>query len=180
MWMLVVVVLATVSSAANLYTIAVVADVHLDLNYDPTVVPEDRCRSGGRKSQTLALYGRKGCDGPYSLFISTLNKLKSVNPNPDLILAPGDMVNHFLPINENLPFDPVAYAAIQKVIANYTATMAQEFPNTPIIFTSGNNDYLYNYQVPDLAHKAMHNAYLYDKWIHSIKANANAVALRSY
>lgn len=165
-----VIFLSLFTLAYTKFTVAVMNDVHLDLKYNPSVIVEDFCQNGGRKTSTLAPYGRKGCDSPYSLFISSLEKLKSVNPHPDLMLVPGDIVTHAIPRTDG-KFDPLLYQQLKYVVNNYTDTVSQMFPETPILFTQGNDDYVINYQVPDTQHKFDYYQFMYQKIITDIKAN---------
>ena len=152
------------------YIISMINDVHLDLKYDPTVDVKSHCQTGMTKDNTLALYGRHGCDGPFTLFKSALEKMKAVNPSPNLILVPGDMVSHTIPRLDGR-FDQYYYDELKVTIANFTATIASYFPDIPIIFTQGNDDYGINYQVPDAKNRADYYGFVYNKTIVEIKSN---------
>lgn len=155
------------------FSVAVITDVHLDLNYDPESSSEDNCQKGKRKTSTIAYYGRKNCDSPFSLFKSALMKIKSLNP--DLVLVPGDLASHFVQLPIKQDFNLSAYRIIQNNIANFTNTIGDILFGLPIMFTPGNGDYLYNYQVPKFKHKHQYYNFLYKKWILDIYANKNAV-----
>jgi len=152
------------------FTVSVIGDIHLDLNYDPTVNPDSFCQIGGTKSSTVAPYGRHGCDSPYSLFKSTLEKMKAQNPNPDLIVVPGDMVTHIIPsLTHNFTLEK--YESLKEVISNSTKEIALMFPKVPVIFTQGNDDYVVNYQVPNKTYKKDFYSFVYEKVIKEIEAN---------
>lgn len=150
--------------------------MHLDLKYDPTVDAKSRCQANMTKDATLALYGRHGCDSPYVLFKAALEKMKAVNPRPNIVMVPGDLVTHTIPRLDGR-FDPFYYEQLKIVIANYTATMASYFPDTPIIFTQGNDDYAINYQVPDHSHRDDYYEFVYNKTILEIPSNNISVTV---
>jgi hypothetical protein len=151
-------------------------DVHLDLNYDPYGSSKSACQLGKLKDDTLALYGRIGCDSPYALFKSGLDKMKEVNPKPDVILVPGDMVTHAIPKNNGI-FDSNTYKELRNVIENYTMTVSGVFPDTPVVFTLGNDDFAINYNVPNNLYKYNYYKFTYKQFITNIKANKFAVVL---
>ncbi len=155
-------------SAAATIKVAVLTDIHLDLNYDSTVSHEGKCRKGRVKSPTIAPYGRKSCDSPYSLAESALEQIKKLKP--DLLLIPGDIVNHFSQIHPNQKFSGSAYGFIKKTIANFTALVKEKLPGTPVVYTVGNDDYVYNYQVPSSMIKKDYYGFLYEQWIKSFLA----------
>ncbi len=172
--------LFSVVSAQLHFTVSVMTDVHLEPDYDPHVDSKAACLSGRRNlSSTLALYGRKGCDSPTTLFESALRKMKEAVPMPNVIVVPGDLVTHSIPRGANAKFDAVRYAKLKSVIANYTRLVLREFPYTPILFTPGNDDYVINYNVPDQAHSADYYGFLYKTWIKDIGANKMAVIIRN-
>jgi hypothetical protein len=159
------------------FTVSVVGDIHLDLNYDPTVNPDSFCQVGGTKSSTVAPYGRHGCDSPYSLLKSTLEEMKTRNPNPDLIVVPGDIVTHIIPsLSHNFTLEK--YESLKEVIANSTKEIALNFPKVPVIFTQGNDDYVVNYQVPNKTYKRDFYSFAYKKVIKEIEANKAYVRVK--
>eukprot|EP00826_Nyctotherus_ovalis_P042514 TRINITY_DN437_c0_g1_i2.p1 TRINITY_DN437_c0_g1~~TRINITY_DN437_c0_g1_i2.p1 ORF type:complete len:185 (+),score=28.80 TRINITY_DN437_c0_g1_i2:258-812(+) len=152
------------------FTMSVISNIHLDLNYDPTVDSDSFCQTGGTRSLTIAPYGRHGCDTPYSLFKSTLEEMRVQNPSPDLIVVPGDMVTHMIPsLSSN--FSVEKYMSLKEVIANVTEEIGLAFPKVPVIFTQGNDDYVVNYQVPNRTYKKDFYSFVYEKVIRSIEAN---------
>jgi hypothetical protein len=122
------------------------------------------------KDPTLALYGRHGCDSPFILFKAALEKMVAVNPSPNIVMVPGDIVSHTIPRLDGR-FDDFYYNELKITIANYTATIASYFPDVPIIFTQGNDDYGINYQVPDKTHRDDYYEFVYNKTIKEIKSN---------
>ncbi|MDR3548774.1 MAG: metallophosphoesterase [Candidatus Pacebacteria bacterium] len=166
---------STSSSSASKFDIAVLNDVHLELLYDPYGAPEDACRPNSSRSTIFAPFGRHGCDSPLSLFTPTLAKMRSVLPHPNLILIPGDLVSHTVPTGRKGSFDPVRYERLKETISTYTRGIAATFPGVPIVFTPGNDDYVINYNVPDVAHKADYYQFMYQRWVKDILANNIAV-----
>lgn len=157
---------------AHSFTFGVITDIHLDLGYDPEVGRLDHCKKGGKKANFPALYGRKGCDTPYSLLVSCIEELKK--KKIDAILVAGDLANHFSHIRKKNPFNNETYRRLKNIIENCTITLKRAFPNTPIIFTPGNNDFLYNYQLPSPELKEDYYEFLYNTWIKNINANKEA------
>ncbi len=146
------------------FRLAVLTDVHLDLNYDPTVAPEAKCQKGQlKKSSTVAYYGRKNCDTPYALVESAVEKIRSLNP--DLVLMPGDIASHFVQIPLAQEFSVRAYDQLKHVLANFTSLVREKLPNIPVVFTLGNDDYIYNYQVPAEKIKNDFYGFLHQLWI---------------
>lgn len=169
-----IVILLSFREVKGTFNVAMINDVHLDLNYDPYGSDQTACQKGKLRDTTLALYGRIGCDSPHSLFLSGLNEMKKVNPNPDVIIVPGDMVAHVIPKNNGI-FDPDAYKKLRTTITNFTMTIASVFPTTPIVFTQGNDDYVINYNVPNQQYKYDYYKFAYNSYITNIKANKIAV-----
>ncbi len=171
----VLLVLMLTLTQAKDFHVPVISDVHLELNYDPRVTSYDYCLRGGRPATEPAFYGRRGCDTPHTLFYSALQRMKNVESHPDLIIVPGDMVTHFLCFEDNREFNETIYQEILSVMNNYTQTTAAVFPGVPVVFTEGNADYMYDYQVPTPKYKTRHYQALYDSWIKNIPANSAAV-----
>ena len=113
---------------------AVLNDVHLDLNFDPTscvtkatgvagidTFPDSFTDHTSRQQQPLdsksstAVYGKLGCDPPLALLEAFLDKLSTTEKNLDFILMPGDLVVHGVPLN---PDDPTEgnYTLLEQTI----------------------------------------------------------------
>ena len=157
--------------------VAVLTDIHLDLDYDPDASHVDQCHKGRAKTSTFALYGRKCCDSPYSLADSAVSQIKVLNS--DIVLIPGDIVTHFAQISANTSdsfaasaseSNPKVLEEIELVIANFTNLLRSKLQNLPVIFSPGNSDYLYNYQVPNSMIKRHYYAFLYEHWIRNSPA----------
>jgi len=77
-------------------------DIHYDSMYnDPSLRPF-LCRSteGLRNSSTgripAGIYGDYNCDAPWSLVVSAVNAMCSIEPRPDFILWTGYLRNYLL------------------------------------------------------------------------------------
>eukprot|EP00349_Pseudokeronopsis_sp_Brazil_P001623 CAMPEP_0202965382 /NCGR_PEP_ID=MMETSP1396-20130829/9373_1 /ASSEMBLY_ACC=CAM_ASM_000872 /TAXON_ID= /ORGANISM="Pseudokeronopsis sp., Strain Brazil" /LENGTH=75 /DNA_ID=CAMNT_0049688073 /DNA_START=165 /DNA_END=392 /DNA_ORIENTATION=- len=68
----------------------------------------------------------------------------------DAVLVSGDLVVHGLssddPNKNNWPI-------MQETIATISEELSNAFPDTPIIFSIGNNDVMYHYQAPNSTDK---------------------------
>jgi hypothetical protein len=161
------------STKAN-FIVTLMNDVHLDLQYNPKASPSSRCRSKQNDSSIYAKYGRRGCDGPKELLESTLEMMREIEPYPDVIIVPGDLVTHALP-KQSGTFDVELYEEVKETIAYHAKQIALMFPNTPIVFTQGNDDYAVNYQVPNATMKKDYYRETYNYFIKRIPANKAAV-----
>ena len=103
--------------------------------------------------------------------------MKKVNPSPDLIVLPGDFVTHSIP-QKNGTFGIDKYIELKNTIANHSATVAKMFPETPMIFSQGNDDYPINYNVPNKTMKHDYYKSLYSYFVENIKANKFAVIFK--
>ncbi len=168
-------------SAAKDFRVSVISDMHVDMKYDPQVSADLYCTRGEKRDQVPAPYGRHGCDSPYVLFASAVMKMKEAEPSPDLILVPGDFVTHSLIYKRaDKEFNETRYQEIMDTVENVAQSIAREFPGSPIVFTQGNGDYLYNYQVPDQTRKARHYSALYYYWIANIPSNKKAATAENF
>jgi len=68
-------------------------DIHYDNMYNDSSLRPFLCRSyeGLRNSSTgrAGKYGDYNCDAPYSLVVSAINAMKTIEPQPDFILFTG-------------------------------------------------------------------------------------------
>lgn len=158
--------------------VLVMNDVHLDLDYKERASPKTRCRSLRIEDSTRAPFGRRGCDSPKELLDSTLQKMREVVPFPDVIIVPGDLVTHALPLKHG-PYNESLYAEVMRTIEHHAKAVADAFPQTPIIFTQGNDDFPVNYQVPNKTYKYKYYGLTYRFFITNIPANKFAVNLSS-
>lgn len=97
-------ILSTLFFASALaYKVLVVNDMHADPNYNPTSCappPDDAASENGIlamiEDEPIAPIGRYGCDPPITLMTTFLDKIKSTDPDVNLIFMPGDFAAHGL------------------------------------------------------------------------------------
>jgi hypothetical protein len=157
--------------------IGIITDVHLDLEYDPYIPSSKYCHNSDVRTDEVAHFGRQGCDSSYRLMKSTISQMKEITPQPDLILVPGDLSSHQIPLHETSPFKSENWELMKNTVKNLTFSLRDEFQETPLIFSIGNNDVLWHYQVPKKDFKKEFYQFYYDTWITQIPANARAVII---
>jgi len=81
------------------------------------------------------MFGRYGCDSPYSLVSSLIQAILEVESNPDFVILNGDFSAHMV-------FDPnIIYNASMTV----TKMLLDAYPHTQILPTVGNDDFYIDY-----------------------------------
>jgi len=94
-----------------------------------------------------APFGRLGCDSPELLVDTVLDRVARVHPSPLMVLLSGDNLLHDVYLlDPALVADPAAF--MQEGHARLAANLAARFPNSPILFSLGNNDSPLHYDVP--------------------------------
>lgn len=88
--------------------------------------------------ESEAKFGRFGCDTPIGLLRSTLQKMKSVDAQPEFLLISGDFLAHHLP-NETFAL---------KTLHFLTELVSENFPTTVTLPVIGNNDVFPDYHMP--------------------------------
>ena len=86
-------------------------------------------------------------------FEAFVRKIKSMEPNLDVLFITGDFVGHEIPIELNEPDSPFFYNLLLEVHSNISSYISEHLPNTLIIPSFGNNDFKYHYQSADEIHK---------------------------
>ena len=163
------------------YKIGVINDYHMNIYYDQTTsdnacwgsspisLTEIDTDSNSSKVKNIqqaepnAPMGRYGCDPPKVTFESMLKLLKKDLGNVDVLLIPGDVVAHGVPID---PASPLKgdYALLKEIIAEGAQSVFSVFPNTFVIPALGNNDYKYHYQAPYSDEKEEYLSFYYKQW----------------
>eukprot|EP01083_Nonionella_stella_P039566 107603_1 len=126
-------------------TFMTLSDVHYDPFYNETVSAKTFCRSINQESVTTAAkaeFGRQKCDSPLKLIQSTLAKMAEVNPSPDFILIPGDLIAHHPPLGSNPKDELFGYLDL------FSKEIRKKFRNTPVLIAFGNNDYVHHDRSP--------------------------------
>ena len=91
-------------------------------------------------------FGRYGCNPPYLLWKSLYTHMKSIDPDPKVIVFTGDISPHGYPDDKfNLDADttvddlcPTKFLITRNMIRDLVRT----FPNTKWAYTMGNNDHM--------------------------------------
>lgn len=147
---------------ASKLSILVFNDVHVDLNFNIT-----NCKNSlfynFTKNSTFS-NGIHGCDPPLELIKTMVKKMKKDNPNPDLIILPGDFVAHGYSQNLNSNYSELKFQQLKEIINSTFKEIKKEFPNVIILPTLGNNDPKFHYQTPSLNEKNEFYNFLYDVW----------------
>ncbi len=131
---------------------AILTDIHIDPGYQDNITSASSCRKtpDGTEVYTdqLAPYGRLGCDPPLVTLELILKRMRDQEQGLDLLFMPGDFIGHGITIYEGQPFDLAKYQKLKEVHTSISELLAKYLPNTLIIPTLGNNDYIYHYQSP--------------------------------
>ena len=84
----------------------------------------------------------------------------------DVLIIPGDSVAHKVSAaSGSTDVGGVAYAAVKKNLQSTYAKLEEDFPNTLIVPTFGNNDGRYHDEAIDEADKADYYEFIYDLWL---------------
>eukprot|EP00771_Trimastix_marina_P002685 gnl/Trimastix_PCT/3834.p1 GENE.gnl/Trimastix_PCT/3834~~gnl/Trimastix_PCT/3834.p1 ORF type:complete len:439 (-),score=26.81 gnl/Trimastix_PCT/3834:71-1291(-) len=104
-------------------------DPHEDSKYQVNSDTDEACRRG---SGSAGVFGDWECDMPRTLVDSTMQHMRTTQPNPDFVLMTGDFIAHhqeYSSHEERLQF-----------YRNISSSMKQYFPRTPCYAVLGNND----------------------------------------
>ena len=112
----------------------------------------------------LAPYGRFGCDPPVETLELLLKRMRDQETNIDLLFMPGDFIGHAIPLAAGKPFDPSKYTYLKQVHTTISDLLAKYLPNTLIIPTLGNNDFIYHYQSPFAEQRDDFFTFLWQNW----------------
>ncbi|KAL9647468.1 hypothetical protein ABK040_006829 [Willaertia magna] len=114
-------------------------------------------------SNSVAMYGRYGCDAPFTLVNSTFNQLKqlTLNNQPDFVIMAGDYNAHHLP-NASYSINNIKF--VSRLFKN-------TFPNTMVLPCIGNNDLYPDYYIPFI--EDPENGRYTQNWFQSLYEEAN-------
>jgi hypothetical protein len=73
---------------------ASLSDIHYFPDYDIMSSASSYCWPGDQSDETVANFGRYGCDSPEALIDLVLSKMAEENPDLDVVFLPGDFVAH--------------------------------------------------------------------------------------
>ena len=93
--------LENIFTDAKIAKFGVITDIHLQPNYYP-----DRDSGNGHYcelddpiAEEMAYFGRLGCDSPFNLVDTIMQKMSHDNPDLDAIFVPGDLIGHGIPVD---------------------------------------------------------------------------------
>ncbi|WP_031484770.1 metallophosphoesterase [Maridesulfovibrio frigidus] len=130
--------------------VLVISDVHFDPFDDPTIF-NDLVNANAAdwnaifaKSTATDLPGY-GSETNYPLLSKALNSAASMQKNPSLIILPGDILRHHFASTFNELFGAGVTSSdrngfILKTLKFFILQVQEHYPNTPVLFTLGNND----------------------------------------
>ena len=130
------------------WKVAVISDMHLNVKYRPDLSEKTFCEDNNGQAESAEMYapyGRIGCDPPPLLLEKLLQRLNQTDGQIDILFLPGDFIGHSIPIEQDQPFDITKYQQLQDVHTKISDLLAKYLPNTLMIPTFGNNDWLYHY-----------------------------------
>ena len=101
-----------------------------------------------------------------------IKRMKDENPNPDILIAPGDFVAHQYCKKGKSKEESDKYETLKKTISSVASLLRDSFPNSLLLPSMGNNDPEYHYQVPTVNNKNEYYSFVYDAWFKSKELNA--------
>lgn len=150
-----------------------ISDTHVDPFFDPTVsmmkgvchrchfssevwgtdtlCPGESEIKGDHDADTVDrqlgyAFGRYGCNPPYLLWKSLYTHLKTIDPNPKVIIFTGDISPHGYPDDK---YDLTASTTVDDlcetkflITRNMIRDLVRTFPDTQWAYTMGNNDHM--------------------------------------
>ena len=126
---------------------ASISDIHLMPMYDPKA--NGYCWPANDRSDTVAHFGRLGCDIPEILVRTVFKRMAYENPNLDVIFVPGDLVGHC--ISTKLESEPgkycrgTSYEELLSILELAADLLHEYFPFAYVLPVIGNNDTRYHY-----------------------------------
>jgi hypothetical protein len=141
-------------------------------HYDGSIDKEDCPCHSNKSAKDEAYFGRKKCDPPLSLFTSSIDSMLSTGMNYTAILTMGDFAGHNIPVRTPDMDEVIAMTKLKWALENITQLLVSAFPNIPIAFTVGNNDFVYHEEVPTPDFKDEFYGYLYNLWFEKVPSNA--------
>jgi len=106
-------VAASALASAWTYKVGFIADLHMNVLYEPTSSVDNNCWGSNSymtnpfeveeqvAAEEYAAYGRMGCDPPQKLVSFMLDQMKSEHPDVDFVIVSGDHVGHGLSADES-------------------------------------------------------------------------------
>jgi hypothetical protein len=113
-------------------TVVFLNDVHYDVNYLPTGVPSNSCRTQVSTPNATYLFGQYGCDTAKTVIASLFQFLAKTVASPDFVFIAGDFPPHGVS-----PQHPELLSIFQTI---YTM-VSSVYPTVPIYATMGNHDF---------------------------------------
>ena len=97
----------------------------------------------------------------------------------DLLFMPGDFIGHTIPLPDGKPFDSAKYQQLKDVHQQISGLLAKYLPNTLIIPSLGNNDFIYHYQSPFADYREDYYSFMWQQWFTAQPQMANRADLAS-
>jgi hypothetical protein len=142
--------------------VGVIADLHTNPYYDPTISADYDCvKQQGATTDVVAPLCRYGCDSSTSLINVMLQHFRSTFGKPDLLLVTGDHVAHCI---DDLDGKLSTIAITSQLVNNY-------FGDTPVLFQIGNNDTKDHDQAPSNADRTSYYTDLWSMWFKNMDGN---------
>lgn len=98
--------------------------------------------------------------------------MKEENPNPDILIVPGDIVAHQYCKGEKENTQSDKYEILKKTITSVASLLRDSFPHSLILPSMGNNDPEYHYQVPTAKRKEEYYNFAYNAWFKNNELNS--------
>ena len=98
-----------------------------------------------------------------------LKKLKASGEKYDVILVPGDLVAHGVPLTPGT--SEGNYTLLKETLARVAQSFIEFFPDTLVLPSMGNNDGKYHYLGIDKADKADYYGFFFDHWFKAHPTN---------
>jgi len=111
----------------------------------PHTFPDSSSADGQLVGQGYA-FGRYACNPPQRLIKSLFHHMQAMEPNPPFIVFTGDIAPHGYPgdrvtVTSNSVFSDFCSTKLD-IMRQATKYFVSQYPNTPYMFTMGNNDHL--------------------------------------
>ena len=177
-----------VVSNSNAFRIGLITDTHITATFDPSTSDQYTHAwpfSLFYKSSTYAPLGRYLHRTAKPLFNSALAQMKTILPNPDLLVYCGDYIDRMINLDLGGWFYPpfwTRFSTLKRIIADVTHATTNAFPGIPVAYAIGNHDKLDQSKdpIPWLPFMKSEYNYVYELWIKDNPANQKWVILYIY
>lgn len=159
-------------TASQALKVGVISDMHTNLDYDSWASLDDNCAAwSSTKEGSQAPLGRIGCDPSLTLVDYMCQRFNEVFGDVDVVLVPGDLIEHSIAPHIKDAKLPQDWQTFQKYIKATTDLLKSHFPSTPVIMTIGNNDGYHSQAVVE-SEKSTFYSFLMNEWFTTFPGNA--------